>query len=31
MGVYAHSGAFKIPHWQFDEVISPADYAAEAV
>jgi homocysteine S-methyltransferase len=31
MGVYAHSGAFKIPHWQFDDVISPADYAAKAV
>lgn len=30
MGIYAHSGVFKIPHWQFIDIISPADYAAEA-
>ncbi|ETX05876.1 homocysteine S-methyltransferase family protein [Candidatus Entotheonella palauensis] len=30
MGVYAHSGVFKPPHWQFIDIISPADYAAEA-
>ncbi len=30
MGIYAHSGVFKPPHWQFIDVISPADYAAEA-
>ncbi len=31
MGIYAHSGVFKIPNWQFIDVISPDDYAAEAV
>ncbi len=30
MGIYAHSGVFKIPNWQFIDVISPVDYAAEA-
>ena len=30
MGIYAHSGVFKPPHWQFIDVISPTDYAAEA-
>lgn len=27
---YAHSGEFKIPDWQFSDIISPRDYAAEA-
>ncbi len=27
---YAHSGAFKMPNWQFSDIISPTDYAAEA-
>jgi homocysteine S-methyltransferase len=31
LGVYAHSGLFIMPHWQFNEVISPEDYAAAAV
>ena len=30
LGVYAHSGVFVMPHWQFNDVISPDDYAAEA-
>ncbi len=30
LGVYAHSGVFVMPHWQFNDVISPRDYAAEA-
>lgn len=30
LGVYAHSGVFVMPHWQFNDVISPEDYAAEA-
>lgn len=28
--VYAHSGAFKMPHWEFSNVITPEDYAAMA-
>ncbi len=28
--VYAHSGAFKMPNWQFSDIISPADYARMA-
>ena len=28
--VYAHSGEFKIPNWQFSDIISPQNYAAEA-
>ncbi len=28
--VYAHSGEFKIPDWQFSDIISPQNYAAEA-
>jgi S-methylmethionine-dependent homocysteine/selenocysteine methylase len=27
---YPHSGHFKMPSWQFDSVISPADYVAQA-
>ncbi|MBN36348.1 MAG: hypothetical protein CMM46_16535 [Rhodospirillaceae bacterium] len=27
---YAHSGDFIMPHWQFETVISPSDYADEA-
>ncbi len=30
IGVYPHWGEFKMPHWQFTDMISPADYAAEA-
>lgn len=30
LGVYAHSGVFVMPNWQFTNVISPADYALEA-
>ena len=30
MGVYAHSGEFIMPNWQFIDMISPAAYAAEA-
>ena len=30
IGVYAHSGRFVMPHWQFNDVISPADYLAQA-
>ncbi len=29
-GVYAHSGKFMMPDWQFIDMISPADYAATA-
>ncbi len=28
--VYAHSGDFKMPNWQFSDIISPADYARTA-
>lgn len=31
MGIYAHSGIFNPPHWHFIDIISPSDYAAEAV
>jgi S-methylmethionine-dependent homocysteine/selenocysteine methylase len=27
---YPHSGEFKMPHWQFDTVMAPEAYAAEA-
>ena len=30
MGVYAHSGEFIMPNWQFIDMISPQDYAAAA-
>lgn len=30
LGVYAHSGVFVMPNWQFNGVISPDDYAAAA-
>jgi len=30
LGAYPHSGHFIMPHWQFDSVISPTDYLAEA-
>ncbi len=30
VGVYAHSGRFVMPHWQFNDVISPEDYLTEA-
>lgn len=30
LGVYAHSGVFVMPNWQFNDVISPAEYAEEA-
>jgi S-methylmethionine-dependent homocysteine/selenocysteine methylase len=30
LGAYAHSGRFVMPHWQFDEVISPEAYLAQA-
>ena len=30
MGVYAHSGEFVMPNWQFIDIISPEAYAAEA-
>lgn len=29
-GVYLHSGAFEMPQWQFDEIISPEAYAERA-
>ncbi len=29
LGAYAHSGTFRMPHWQFDNIISPRDYLAE--
>lgn len=31
LGAYAHSGRFAMPHWQFDQVISPQDYLAQAL
>jgi S-methylmethionine-dependent homocysteine/selenocysteine methylase len=30
LGVYAHSGLFVMPNWQFNDVITPADYATAA-
>jgi homocysteine S-methyltransferase len=30
-GAYAHSGTFTMPNWHFDQIISPADYAAAAL
>ena len=30
LGAYAHSGRFIMPSWQFNNIISPADYAAVA-
>lgn len=30
IGVYAHSGRFVMPHWQFNDVISPDAYLAHA-
>ena len=30
IGVYAHSGKFIMPNWQFIDIISPEAYAAEA-
>jgi len=30
IGAYAHSGDFVMPNWQFIDMISPKDYAAEA-
>lgn len=30
LGVYAHSGVFVMPNWQFNDVISPEEYAQEA-
>jgi S-methylmethionine-dependent homocysteine/selenocysteine methylase len=30
LGAYPHSGRFVMPHWQFDEVLSPEAYLAEA-
>jgi homocysteine S-methyltransferase len=30
LGIYAHSGVFAMPHWKFNDVISPEDYADEA-
>lgn len=30
LGAYPHSGRFVMPNWQFDGVISPEDFAAEA-
>jgi S-methylmethionine-dependent homocysteine/selenocysteine methylase len=30
LGAYAHSGSFVMPHWQFDGIITPAAYLAEA-
>ncbi len=30
IGVYAHSGRFVMPHWQFNDVIFPEDYLAHA-
>ena len=30
IGAYAHSGDFIMPNWQFIDMISPEDYAAEA-
>jgi S-methylmethionine-dependent homocysteine/selenocysteine methylase len=30
LGAYGHSGRFVMPHWQFNDVISPDDYLAHA-
>ena len=30
LGAYPHSGRFVMPHWQFDDIIPPAAYLAEA-
>jgi S-methylmethionine-dependent homocysteine/selenocysteine methylase len=30
LGVYAHSGVFIMPNWQFSDIISPEAYASEA-
>ena len=30
LGIYAHSGVFVMPNWQFNDVISPEEYALEA-
>ncbi|TKB10680.1 homocysteine S-methyltransferase family protein [Desulforhopalus sp. IMCC35007] len=30
LGVYAHSGHFVMPHWKFNDTISPQAYAKEA-
>jgi S-methylmethionine-dependent homocysteine/selenocysteine methylase len=30
LGAYPHSGRFVMPHWQFDDIIAPAAYLAEA-
>jgi S-methylmethionine-dependent homocysteine/selenocysteine methylase len=30
LGAYPHSGKFIMPHWQFNDVISPGDFVAEA-
>lgn len=30
VGAYPHSGKFIMPHWQFIDMISPEDFAAEA-
>ena len=30
LGAYTHSGHFAMPHWQFDNLISPEAYLAEA-
>ncbi len=30
LGVYAHSGIFVMPNWQFNDVISPANYVTAA-
>jgi len=30
IGIYAHSGDFVMPNWQFINMISPEDYATEA-
>ncbi|WP_047865965.1 homocysteine S-methyltransferase family protein [Rubrobacter aplysinae] len=30
LGAYPHSGRFIMPHWQFEGVISPEDFVAEA-
>jgi S-methylmethionine-dependent homocysteine/selenocysteine methylase len=30
IGVYPHSGEFRMPHWQFDTVMAPDDFLAHA-
>lgn len=30
LGVYAHSGRFVMPNWQFNNIVSPAEYAVAA-